>query len=470
MDAARGAVLAAYVQLAGMLLAGRRYASAARAYAFLYNNAGLRDRATLLHHAYCLEHTGALDAAVARYREAIAQEPDFLEAHIDLAGVLWRVSDFEGALAHARRAVELSPEHPHALRILGTALLNLNRLEEAEVQLRRSLQLQPGFAVAELDLAFVLLASGRLEEGWRWYEQRWKETDQMQRPAFFDPAREWQGPVAQPPAGKRMAVYAEQGLGDVLQFLRYVPLLQQQGATVFCVVQPELAALVEHCLPGVQCAGPGRQFDADLHVALLSLPRHLETRTPAGIPAQMPVLRAPEVARTRWQERLAPWQGKFKVGIAWSGYLNQINNRNRAVPLALLRPLLHEPGVQCFSLQKASAGRFTDTTADPAQLVDLTGEWTDFCDSAAMLEQLDLVITVDTAIAHLAGAMGRTAWVMLPPNADWRWMLDREDSPWYASLRLFRRGFGEAREQQVQRVLQALRAHLTHHAAAQIQA
>ena len=296
MDAGRGAVLAAYVQLAELLLAAHRYPQAARAYAFLYGNAGLRDRATLLHHAYCLEHTGALDAAVARYREAIAQEPGFLEAHIDLAGVLWRVSDFEGALAHARRAVELAPEHPHAVRILGTALLNLGRLEEAEAQLRRALALQPGFALAELDLALALLAAGRLKEGWPWYEQRWKETGQMQRPAFYDPAREWQGPRAQPLAGQRIAVYAEQGLGDVLQFLRYVPLLQQQGATVFCIVQPELAALVEHSLPGVQCQGPQRQFEVDLHVALLSLPLHLGTDTLAGIPATVPYLRAPEAA------------------------------------------------------------------------------------------------------------------------------------------------------------------------------
>lgn len=460
MDAARGAVLAAYLQLAELLLAGKRYPQAARAYAFLYGNAGLRDRATLLHSAFCLEHTGALDAAVARYREAIAQEPDFLEAHIDLAGVLWRVSDFEGALAHAQRAVALAPDHPYAVRILGTALLNLNRLDEAETQLRRALQLLPGFVLAELDLALVLLAGGRLREGWRWYAQRWKETAQLQRPSFYDPAREWQGPQLQPLAGRRIAVYAEQGLGDALQFLRYVPLLQRQGATVVCIVQPELAALVEHSLPGVRCQGPQRQFEVDLHVALLDLPLHLGTDTLADIPAGVPYLRAPEAAALRWRERLAPWQGQFKVGLAWSGFLGQINNRNRAVTLGLLQPLLEMAGVQCFSLQKAAAGRFSDAMPDASKLMDFTGSWEDFCDSAAMLEQLHLVITVDTSIAHLAGALGRPAWVLLAPNADWRWLLQREDSPWYPSLRLFRRGFGEAREAQVGRVVQALQTRL----------
>ncbi|MEP6826227.1 MAG: tetratricopeptide repeat-containing glycosyltransferase family protein, partial [Ramlibacter sp.] len=389
----------------------------------------------------------------------------FLEAHIDLAGVLWRVSDFDCALAHARRAVAIAPEHPHAVRMLGTALLNLNCLEEAEIQLRRALQLQPDFALAQLDLALALLAAGRLDEGWPWYEQRWKETGQLQRPAFFDPAREWRGPQAQPLAGRRIAVYAEQGLGDVLQFVRYVPLLQAQGATVFCIVHAELAALLESSLPGVLCQGPQRQVDVDLHVALLSLPLHFKT-TLATIPDAVPYLRAPAAAAQRCRERLAPWQAKFKVGIAWSGFLGQINNRNRAIPLGLLQPVLAFPGVQCFSLQKAAAGLFSDVAPGPEQLVDFTAGWDDFRDSAAMLEQLDLVITVDTSIAHLAGALGRPAWVLLAPNADWRWLLGRDDSPWYPSMQLFRRDFGEHRAAQVGRVVQALRVRMQHHAAA----
>ena len=239
-----------------------------------------------------------------------------------------------------------------------------------------------------------------------------------------------------------------------------MPLLQAQGATVFCIVHSELAALMEHSLAGVQCQGPQRQFEADLHVALLSLPLHLGTDTLADIPATVPYLRAPEAAARHWRERLAPWGKKFKVGIAWSGYLNQINNRNRAMPLGLLRPLMELPGVQCFSLQKAAAGRFSDVTTHPDQLVDLTAGWNDFTDSAAMLQGLDLVITVDTSIAHLAGALGRPVWVLLAPNADWRWLLAREDSPWYPSMRLFRRGFGEDRTAQVGRVVQALRSRL----------
>ena len=148
---------------------------------------------------------------------------------------------------------------------------------------------------------------------------------------------------------------------------------------------------------------------------------------------------------------------RLKIGIAWSGFQRQVNNINRAVALSLWQPLLSVPGVQFFSLQKSDAGVYTDIRPAAHKLVDLTAQWTDFSDSAAMLEQLDLVITVDTSIAHLAGALGRPVWVMLAPNADWRWLLDREDSPWYPTMRLFRRGFNEDRTAQVARVEEALR-------------
>ncbi|MEP6791949.1 MAG: tetratricopeptide repeat protein, partial [Ramlibacter sp.] len=212
--------------LAELLLENKLYAQALPVYQRLYTVMGERDRSTLLHLGFCLEQTGALDESIARYREAIALHPGFMEANVDLAGVLWRVGDFEGSLAHAREATALAPTQPYAVRILGTALLHLNRLDEAERELRRALQLKPGFDLAELDLAFTLLLGGKLQEGWRWYANRWKDTDRLKRPNFFNPAHEWRGPREQPPAGKTFAVYAEQGLGDVLQFIRYVPLLQ----------------------------------------------------------------------------------------------------------------------------------------------------------------------------------------------------------------------------------------------------
>jgi tetratricopeptide (TPR) repeat protein len=445
--------------LADLLLGQKLHAQALPLYARLCGEFGLRNRANLLHYGFVKEQTGDAEGAAEHYREALAIDPDFMEAHVDLAGVLWRLEDFDGALAHAERAVQLAPDHPYAVRMLGTALLNLDRLPEAERQLRRALELQPGLVLAELDLAFTLLGAGRWAEGWAMYERRWRDVDRLRRPPFFVPEHEWRGPAAQPVRGRTVAVYTEQGLGDALQFLRYLPRLQAEGAEIIGVVQPELVPLVEASFEGVRCLKPQAQMRADLHVALLELPLHFGT-TLDNLPAQVPYLRAPPAHQAKWRERMAPWSGKFKVGIAWSGSRVQVNNRNRAMPLSLLQPLLEVPGVQCFSLQKGDAGAATDIAPDPQRLVDLTPEWADFCDSAAMMDQLGLVITVDTAVAHLAGALGRPVWVMLPPNADWRWLLDREDSPWYPTARLFRRDFGEARQAQVARVLKALQSRL----------
>lgn len=442
--------------LADLLLSQDLHAQALPQYRRLLETPGGRSAANLLHAGFCAEQGAAVDEAAALYREAIAVQPDLMEAHVDLAGVLWRLEDFEGTLAHARRAVELAPQDPYAVRILGTALLNLNRLDEAERHLRRALELRPGFALAQLDLAFTLLAAGKLEEGWARWEERWNDPARAARPGFFHPDAEWTGP-GMPVQGKALAVYAEQGWGDVIQFVRYLPRLQALGAQVFCVVQPELAQLVEESFPGVPCLRDGRDFHVQMHAALLDLPRRFGT-TLADIPAQVPYLRAPAAARERWRERLAAWTGKPRIGLAWSGSHAQVNNRNRALPLSDLLPLLRGHDAHWFSLQKADGGRYTDTDVAAAGLVDLTGEWADFCDSAAMLEHLDLVITVDTAIAHLAGALGKPTWVLLAPNADWRWLLEREDSPWYPTARLFRRGFGEARSAQVERVSQALAA------------
>jgi tetratricopeptide (TPR) repeat protein len=448
--------------LADLLLRQKLHAQALPIYARLCGEFGLRNRANLLHYGFAKEQTGDAEGAAGHYREALALDPDFMEAHVDLAGVLWRLEDFEGALAHAERAVQLAPDHAYAVRMLGTALLNLDRLPEAERHLRRALALQPGLVLAELDLAFTLLGAGRWEEGWSMYERRWRDVDRLRRPPFFRPDHEWRGPAEQPLRGRTLAVYAEQGLGDALQFLRYLPRLRAEGADVVCVLPAELVPLVEASFEGVRCLKPETQVRADLHAALLDLPLRFGT-TLDNLPAQVPYLRAPASHAAHWRERLAPWAGQFKVGLAWSGSWVQVNNRNRAMPLSLLQPLMDLTGVQCFSLQKGDAGAATDTAPDARRLVDFTPDWADFCDSAAMMESLDLVITVDTAIAHLAGALARPVWVMLPPNADWRWLLDREDSPWYPTARLFRRDFGEARQAQVARVLQALQERLSLH-------
>ncbi|MEJ8839083.1 tetratricopeptide repeat protein [Ramlibacter sp. AN1133] len=439
--------------LADLCLAQGQHAQALPLYLQLGERFGLRTAVNLLRVGFCEEQLGRIAEAAAAYREALAVDPLLVDAHVDLAGVLWRLEDGEGALAHAREAVRLAPASAAAQRILGTALLNLNRVDEAEAALRRALELQPGLVPAQVDLAFTLLLAGRWPAGWHAYEQRWRDA-RVKRPAFWRAEGEWPGPSASL-AGQAIAVVAEQGRGDTLQFLRFVPQLQALGARVCAVVPPDLVPLVEASFDGVACLVPGRELRVQWHVALMDLAARLDT-TFDTLPAQVPYLRPPQAARSLWRERLQPWQGEVKVGLAWCGSPVQVNDRNRSMPLSTLLPLARTSGLRFFSLQKEQGGEWTDAGQDA--LVDLTPHWQDFGDSAAMIEQMDLVLTVDTAIAHLAGALGKPVWILLGPNADWRWLLDRADSPWYPTARLFRRGFGEARAAQVERVRQALLA------------
>ncbi|HYD76398.1 tetratricopeptide repeat-containing glycosyltransferase family protein [Ramlibacter sp.] len=452
-----------FADQARRLLQAGEHAQALAAYRRLYEEIGDRDRYTVLHYGQCLARAGELEPAAARFREAAVQEPGFLEAHLELSGVLWRLGEFQDSLSHARAGVHLAPEHPQALRTLGVALLQARQADEAERQLRRALELDPDAAATHVELARCLWLAGRLSEAWGEFERRWDDPALARRPPFYEADLEWAGP-SQPLQGRRLLVYAEPGHGDTMQALRYLPLLQQLGAELVCVVPTALVPLVESSFPGVECVRPDRDVQADLHAALLDLPGRFGT-TLQDIPSPRGYLRLPAARVREWQERLAPWQDRFRLGLAWRGAAGHPNDRNRSLALSQLRPLLAMEGVQAFSLQKDDGGAWTDVAVQGEPMVDLAGEWRDFADSAAMLQQLDLVLTVDTATAHLGGALGVPTWVMLPPNADARWLLEREDSPWYASLRLFRRGPDESREQQVARVVQALAAHRQRHLA-----
>lgn len=241
-------------ELANLLLNQQQYAQAWPVYQQLYTRFGARDRATLLHSAFAWSRPVRWTTPCACTTRPSSANPT-LKTHVDLAGVLWRVEKRPGALAHAQRAEALAPGHPYAVRIVGTSLLHLNRLGEAEQQLRRALQLQPGFNLAQVDLALTLLLAGKLRRRLGAVPPALERCRPHARPAFFPPALEWQGPARQPVHGRRVLVYAEQGLGDVLHFIRYVPQLQADGATVFAVVQPELAPLLGS-MPGLGVLPP----------------------------------------------------------------------------------------------------------------------------------------------------------------------------------------------------------------------
>jgi len=405
----------------------------------------------------CLQFSYILKEAAACYQEALRLCPDLRQAHTNLGSVLWRLGDFDGSLRHAEKAFELEPGDIQSLCILGGMLIQLNRLDDAEQVLRHLLARVPDFPPARSGLAYLLLQAGRFEEGWLEHQKRWDDGTYAASINRRRPELEWAGPAAQPLHGKTILFYYEQCWGDVIQLVRYVRLLQRGGATVYCDVQPELVPLVES-IPGVTCLKPGQaSVAADYQVAMFELPLHYRSDE-ASIPREVPYLHASPDKAARWRQKMSRWDGQLKVGIAWVGNRIHLNQQNRCTPLSAFKDIIDLPGVQCFSLQKSDGEQFTDVAVDADRLVDFTPEWQDFSDSAAMVANLDLIISVDSAVVHLAAAMGKPTWVILPPNADWRWLLEREDSPWYPTMKLFRRSHDETRAAQMARVVKALKA------------
>jgi tetratricopeptide (TPR) repeat protein len=384
-----------------------------------------------------LRDRGRPREAIAWCGEAIRIAPNGVDAHLNLAASLFDVGEFEGAAVCYARVLELAPDSAEAHAWLGSTRQVQGRIGAAIASLRKSIALNGEEPLAHFNLGMALLSVGRYREGWREYEWRWKtERFQRERRSFREPL--WDGGDL---AGKNLLVWTEQGFGDAFQFLRYVPVLAAQGVSIALEIQPELKRLV-HGLDGVETlVARGEKLPHfDCHVPLMSLPHRCGTAL-ASVPAWVPYLKAERARIAMWRERLATLPG-FRIGLCWQGSLRHQTNHLRSLELAALAPLLDVPGVSAISLQKgpgreqiAPSGlgpRLTDWTA----AMDGPGEA--FCDTAATITALDLVITVDTAVAHLAGALGRPVWLMLGAAPDFRWLLTREDSPWYPGLRIFR--------------------------------
>ncbi len=378
------------------------------------------------------------DAAGAEtaYRQALASRPAYAEALSNLGSALRALDRLAEAEMALRRAAALRPGYAGALANLGLVLQEQGRLADALAAYDAALAADPGHAAAHGNRAMLLLLLGRLEEGFAAYEGRW------QMPGFATARRDFGCPVW---TGERLdgvlLIHAEQGLGSAIQFVRYAALAAERCGRVVLECQAPLLRLFRQSLAGPEgpVAEVVRKGDplppCDRHAPLMSLPHLLATRL-ASIPAAIPYLAADAADLAGWRERLEP-APRPRVGLVWSGNPRHENDRHRSLPAAALAPLVAGSAASFFSLQVPA--RAEDLAAlPPGRVVNLAPYLGDFADTAAAISTLDLVVSVDTAAVHLAGALGRPAWLLLPHIAEWRWLVGRDDSPWYPSLRLFR--------------------------------
>jgi tetratricopeptide (TPR) repeat protein len=397
---------------------------------------------------------GRVDEAIAAYDSVVTLQPGHAGAHFNRGNALARHDRLEEAVAAYDRAIAIAPGYAKAHNNRGLALRALNRPAEAIAGYGRAIALDRDFADAHLNAAHALLSLGDLPRGFAEYEWRWKSE------ALALPRRTFRGPLwlgAPPVAGKTIMLHAEQGLGDTIQFARYAKLLSRAGATVVLEVAPALKQLMSGMEGAARVLARGEALPAfHLHCPLASLPLALKTEL-ASIPAEIPYLAAAAERLEKWRPRIDAL-ARPRIALAWSGNAAHANDRNRSIPLARLAPLWSHAGGSFISVQRDVRQADAGVLAGAARLVHLCDELSDFADTAAVLALADLVISVDSAVAHLAGAMGRPVWILLPCSPDWRWMLTREDSPWYPTARLFRQpAIGDW-----QSVIERLRQELEH--------
>ncbi|HEX2943257.1 MAG TPA: tetratricopeptide repeat protein [Rhodopila sp.] len=383
-----------------------------------------------------LKARGEMDAAVACYRRAIALKPDYVEAHYNLGNALREQGQPDDAVACFAKAINLRPDFVDVYVNLGGLLADQKMLDAAIACYDRAIALAPHLVDGHFNRAIALLAKGDLLAGWEEYEWRWQMPEMAAASPRYTQPR-WRGEAA---SGRTILIHAEQGFGDTLQFCRYAPLVAARGLQVVMSVPKPLVRLLRN-LSGVNqvIAEDHEPPPFDLHCPMLSLPLALQTTLPT-IPIHIPYLHADRAQAAVWQDRLAAQgDGQRRVGLVWAGSarnhsptLAAVDGR-RSLPPEKLASLLELPGLQFFSLQK-----FGPPAPPVYALTDFMSEMEDFADTAALIANLDLVISVDTAVAHLAAALGKPVWLLDRFDSCWRWLTNRRDSPWYPTIRLYR--------------------------------
>jgi Tfp pilus assembly protein PilF len=394
-----------------------------------------------------LKRAGRFAEAVAAFERSLALRPGDPQTMLSRAAAMGNAGDVDRSIEALQEVVARFPDIPRAAMSLGAMLERRCRYDEALAQFERAVALDPQYAKARAARGAAWLRAGDFARGWEEYEWRWQVEGFSGRPPRPDVAV-WEGQAL---SGRRILVYAEQALGDMIQFVRYASLLAERGAIVIVECFSPLVRLFR-TVEGVslvvtpEVAPPAHE----LQVAMMSLPRLMGTQLET-VPGRVPYLAPPADVREKWAARLAGVQG-LKVGVCWAGNQSQ---PHRSVPLSLVAELVAAApaGVRFVSLQKERP----PGEALPEGVVDYMGEVTDLADTAGLIAQLDLVIAIDTSVGHLTGAMGKPTWLLLPKHADWRWLLDRTDSPWYPTMRLFRQADHGDWPQVMTRVATALR-------------
>ncbi|MBI5792153.1 MAG: tetratricopeptide repeat protein [Rhodocyclales bacterium] len=377
---------------------------------------------------------GRLDQAVENYRQALALKPDHAGAHNNLGVVQQAQGNEDEAATSYRAAIAYAPDFADAHRNLGVVLHHRGELEAAVASYDHALLHQPDYADARLNRGFALLALGRYAAGWLDCELRWVRPGREPLPAT--PYRVWQGEATDP--GMRLLVQSEQGLGDTLQMVRYLAVLADRGIECWLYCPGPLQVLLQRSFPAAHVGGDPCPPGLDFRIPIMSLPLAMRTHAEEAIPQSGPYLVVDRARTAYWRERLAAPQ-RTQVGLVWRGSPGHLNDRNRSLGLARLLPLIGDhPAIRFVALQKGLTAEERGMLAGCGNVLALDAELVDFDETAAAISSLDVVISVDSSPAHLAGGLGRATWILLPFAADWRWLVDRQDSPWYPTASLFR--------------------------------
>lgn len=407
---------------------------------------------------------GRFAEALTDFDQALALGLDRPELHHNRGIALFNLHQPEAALTSFERALALAQGADAGLmrNTQGFVLQSLGRLEEARSSYQHALALNPDLALARLNLGIICLTLGDWQAGWEGYEWRWAGAHEAGQGTFQRPRCElpqWQGEAV--PATDALLVFAEQGLGDVLQFCRYLTLARARFSRVSLVCPAPLVRLLRSALGDtveILDTLPVDQPAWQWHCPLMSLPKAFQTRI-NSVPGQTPYLTPDPALVPKWHARLAGVAGqRLRVGLCWAGAKGLKEDAKRSLPLSRLAPLLQVPGIAWVSLQKGEAACQLAQLPQAVKLFDWTDELQDFADTAALMSKLDLVISVDTAIVHLAGALGQPVWLLNRFEREWRWLKDRDDSPWYPSVRLFNQTSAGDWDEVVSRVVAALPA------------